>query len=129
VNERLLFRLSAIIFIVGVLSLFLVLLFLSPIETTISGLENFKEGDYVKVSGVVSNIFFSESGASFNMTDETGTVKAFIFASMIRSMLSQGVDILSLNNGDHISVAGALTYYKNELEIIPKSYEDVVLWN
>lgn len=123
-----LLRLSAIIFAIGILSLFLALVFLGPTETKVSGLGELREGTYVKVGGTVLDLFFSDSGISFSVDDGTGTIKVFIFSSMVRSMLGQGIDILSLENGIQVSVSGTLTRYHGELEVLPKSYEDVVFW-
>ena len=84
-------------------------------------------GEYVQVNGMVHNIAFSSFGVSFQLNDETGGVKCFIYASIVKNLILEGKDISTLSNGDFVTISGTLKEYKNEYEIVPRSTHDVII--
>lgn len=95
---------SVIFSVIGVVSLFLLSVFLTPKFVYISSIEDLPDGAYIKTIGFVSSI--NENQNQFKLCDSLSTDSSRgLKQECISVMVSQGIPLWILN-GDYITVVG-----------------------
>jgi DNA/RNA endonuclease YhcR with UshA esterase domain len=105
-------KISIIVAIVGIISLFLISRLLTEETIDISKL---KIGQIERISGMVTSVYISRDDHVFlNIADNTGEITVVAFKN---SNIDEAYD---LEVGEEVSVLGRIDEYKGELEIIAK---------
>ena len=105
-----LFKISVIIAIIGIISLYFITNFLENKIDISQTRDNF--GEKVTVKGDVGNIFRKNGHTFFRIYDFSGEIKVVAFK---KSNIPEAAE---MKKGDKVSVTGKVAKYQNELEII-----------
>ena len=110
-------KISVVIAIVGIVSLFFISTIFAEEATDISDL---KIGQMERVNGMVTSIYVSRDSHVFlNVADKTGDIDVVAFKS-------SNIDLAyDLEVGDEISVMGRVEEYQGDLEIIAKEISKI----
>ena len=103
-----LFKIALISAILGTILLIFLSNTLEPKLIEIKDIDAQKINSFVKVSGNITNIKDVENMLIINITDKSGSIKVILY---------RGDEIISLNKGMQIVVAGRIIEYKSQLEI------------
>lgn len=115
-KERFLLYLCAGCSLVGILSLYILSLQVSPESIEIGEVGYDDINKYVQVRGVVESKYVTDAGHIFlKLRDQSGLIDVVIFANEALMLKRRGVRI---NEGDEITVIGQIDEYKGNLEII-----------
>jgi RecJ-like exonuclease len=110
-------KISILVSIVGVVSLFLISAIFTEEVTDISEL---KIGQMERISGMVTSVYVSRDSHVFlNVADKTGEISVVAFKN---SNIDEAYD---LEVGEEISVSGRVEEYKGDLEIIAKEISKI----
>ena len=113
-KERVLFKISLIGAVLGVLILYLVSLQSGLDESLISELGNFDDEDDVKIVGVVTRVTEKEKVAFLEVAqEEVKSITVVLFKD----------ENISLVEGDYVEIEGSLETYRGEKEIIGNKVE------
>lgn len=112
IPDRDLLKISAVVFVVGLASLFVISQTITGNVVAVGEIIENMIGEKVSVSGAVSSL---QSGATLTMylADKTGKIKVVMF--------SPPPETKELKNGDNVVVAGQINIYRGELEITANS--------
>jgi DNA/RNA endonuclease YhcR with UshA esterase domain len=110
-------KISIIVAIVGIISLFLISRLLTEETIEISEL---KIGQIERISGMITSVYISRDDHVFlKVADNTGEITVVAFKN---SNIDEAYD---LEVGEELSVLGRVDEYKGELEIIAKEIRKI----
>jgi len=110
-------RLCLIFSILGLVGLFVIINFTSPLTIGIGEINEEMIGSIISTRGTVKSVRFHEEGHVFlTLSDGKSKIKAVIFSSTARK-----IDVEKLKRGVNVSVTGRVSEYKGGLEIIVES--------
>ena len=106
ITDRTLIRISLAVAIIGIAALFILVSLTEPRHASIAEI---KPGENVLVSGTVAD--YKESrGTIFFTFENISSVNVVMFL----------FPMVKLTDGDSVTVAGKVQYYRNEMEIVAK---------
>ena len=110
-NDSLIMKISLLMAVLGTVALFFIVQVVEPCKISPDEITEALDGQYVKTSGVVSS-FYENQGNLFFYLDG---IKVVFFQ----------VGNYSIKDGDHVSVTGKVSIYRDKLEIIADEMEKI----
>ncbi|MEM3408349.1 MAG: hypothetical protein QXW80_03485 [Candidatus Micrarchaeia archaeon] len=118
VSRENLLNISIIFSIIGILSLFILSMFISPKIISVSGISSIHDGAYVKVAGFVFDI----NSNNFKLCDSQVKKNS----ECINIIVSQGTIPIFLTEGDYVYVVGSVKKFSNRSFLYVQS-KDIAL--
>nr|MBI4156167.1 OB-fold nucleic acid binding domain-containing protein [Candidatus Woesearchaeota archaeon] len=106
-DEKSLYSLSLISFLIGLFLLIIISEKIDISESNISSLSSLKPGEKVKVKGIVTSSTALENFMLLNIQDKTGNITIVAF----------NTKDVKINKNDVIEAKGEIVLYKNRVEI------------
>lgn len=115
-KTRILLYISVVCSLVGIASLFLLSLKVTPKPRKVGEIGYDDLGDYVKIQGKVKSKYVTEDDHMFlTVSDESGMIEVIAFANKALSLKRRGVNP---KENESIMVTGKVNEYQGRLEII-----------
>lgn len=111
-NKKQLIRTSLLISFLGLIILSIGIANYTPLETSISKIDNSLIGDYVIVCGLAEKTYTGKTFTSFVLVENQSNVKVISF------------DDVNVDSGKIYCVEGRVELYKKDLEIIADRIEE-----
>lgn len=105
-DKQLLTRISAILSVVGITTVYISSLLLTPAAVDIRAIDRGQTGKVVQVVAEVKRIDYASDTTFFTLSDNTGSIKAVKFSRE------------NLSEGEEITAEGEIDIYRGELELI-----------
>ncbi|WP_094516235.1 MULTISPECIES: exodeoxyribonuclease VII large subunit [Methanobrevibacter] len=126
ITDDKLLKIALITSLIGLIGL---IIFTPSIEVKKVEIQDINRGmidEEVSIEGVVSDVKSSASKSSYFLTvnDGTGQMSLIIFESQLAQLEDNGIDIESYK-GKKVNVAGTVTQYNSQLELILSSGDDI----
>lgn len=126
ITDDKLLKIALITSLIGLIGL---IIFTPSIEVKKVEIQDINRGmidEEVSIEGVVSDVKSSASKSSYFLTvnDGTGQISLIIFESQLAQLEDNGIDIESYK-GKKVNVAGTVTQYNSQLELILSSGDDI----
>lgn len=126
ITDDKLLKIALITSLIGLIGL---IIFTPSIEVKKVEIQDINRGmidEEVSIEGVVSDVKSSASKNSYFLTvnDGTGQMSLIIFESQLAQLEDNGIDIESYK-GKKVNVAGTVTQYNSQLELILSSGDDI----
>lgn len=126
ITDDKLLKIALITSLIGLIGL---IIFTPSIEVKKVEIQDINRGmidEEVSIEGVVSDVKSSASKSSYFLTvnDGTGQMSLIIFESQLAQLEDNGIDIESYK-GKNVNVAGTVTQYNSQLELILSSGDDI----
>ena len=120
VSERSLYRLSLLLSVAGIISLFFIVQAMEPAEAAISEISGDFLGRTVSVSGIIKDKpYWHEDGhLFFTLSDSEGNAIKTVFFEREAKKLPA---LKNISRGMNVTVTGKVNEYQNELEIVGTS--------
>lgn len=119
-NEKHLFKLAIICSIIGLIAVVAASQFIEVKAISIENAMQAKEGDYVKITGSVTNIRQTEKAAFLEVKDETGEMTVVAFADN-KGLIQEEALPPFLEKGDKVSIEGKISIYNGKTELLAES--------
>ncbi len=126
ITDDKLLKIALITSLIGLIGL---IIFTPSIEVKKVEIQDINRGmidEEVSIEGVVSDVKSSASKSSYFLTvnDGTGQMSLIIFESQLAQLEDNEIDIESYK-GKKVNVAGTVTQYNSQLELILSSGDDI----
>lgn len=126
ITDDKLLKIALITSLIGLIGL---IIFTPSIEVKKVEIQDINRGmidEEVSIEGVVSDVKSSASKSSYFLTVNDGTcqMSLIIFESQLAQLEDNGIDIESYK-GKKVNVAGTVTQYNSQLELILSSGDDI----
>jgi DNA/RNA endonuclease YhcR with UshA esterase domain len=121
VKEKFLISLILGLSIIGLLTLYLAISLINPVEIKIKDIKEPMTGNLVKITGKIESFKKSNTGNIYlNVSDDTGGITVPLIGNL-------GKKFSNITKGEKVEIVGIITEYKDTLEVLPRSEKDVVI--
>jgi DNA/RNA endonuclease YhcR with UshA esterase domain len=121
VKEKFLISLILGLSIIGLLTLYLAISLINPVEIKIKDIKEPMTGNLVKITGKIESFKKSNTGNIYlNVSDDTGEITVPLIGNL-------GKKFSNITKGEKVEIVGIITEYKDTLEVLPRSEKDVVI--
>jgi len=101
-----------ILSIIGLITIYISVKSVKPVELKINSIEESMNGMLVKINGKIDNIRKSKSGNFYWTVNDGSNITVPILDNKFKN--------LDVKRGDSVEIVGLVTKYKDELEVMPK---------